>query len=272
MPGSSNPRFRVTVWPTASRAIPPVAGVVADLVDGAIRYLQGAADVELPPELAIREIPRLASSDAAVLLAFTNQWGPLTQPFGDAAALLPVRERQQYQGPVGQYLAPLEVVSHHVRALRAVILHWWAYEQHRDDDIVKAWTSSGFADPGALGAAHPIEVAWDWWADHVNAALAPFTVGVAVESTDGDQGRKHGWNRPVVTAYSAMMLQVLNDVASETAWRTCANEPCGRIFARQQGRAEYGQHRSTGIRYCTRECARAQGERERRRARKGMPQ
>jgi hypothetical protein len=100
--------------------------------------------------------------------------------------------------------------------------------------------------------------------EHVHADLAPFTVRVEV---DGD-GRRYGLDRPEVTAYSAMMLQVVNDVAAHTAWHVCENEPCGRLFARQQGRAEAGQYRERGVKYCSKNCARAQVERMRRRKRK----
>lgn len=262
MEASANPRFRVTVWPTATRAAPSVGGVIADLHNGAIRYLQATADIQLPPELAIREIPRLDASDPVALLAFTNRWGPLTQPYGDPATLLPTSERpgflglEMFSGPRND-LAPIEVVSHHVRALTAVIQHWAWHQWGDDERMIAAWTAAGFNRPRSAG------VAWDWWTDHLNAALAPLTVGVVVEG----EGRRHGWRRPAVSAYTAMMFQILNDVATETAWRICANEPCGRLFCRQQGRAEAGQQRSSGIRYCTNLCARAQGERDRRRRR-----
>lgn len=37
----------------------------------------------------------------------------------------------------------------------------------------------------------------------------------------------------------------------------CANERCGREFVWQEGRSEQGQHRSKGVMYCSRACARA---------------
>jgi hypothetical protein len=70
-----------------------------------------------------------------------------------------------------------------------------------------------------------------------------------------------------VTAYSAMMLEIVNDIATGTAWRRCANETYPNLFARQQGRAEYDQNRTKGVRYCSNLCAKAQVERERRRRR-----
>ncbi|MGX1762922.1 hypothetical protein ACWIG5_39560, partial [Streptomyces lydicus] len=64
---------------------------------------------------------------------------------------------------------------------------------------------------------------------------------------------------------SVAFLQLYNHLAEDATIRTCANETCGRDFVRQRGRAEYGQNRTSGIKYCTRECARAQAQREHRR-------
>lgn len=45
--------------------------------------------------------------------------------------------------------------------------------------------------------------------------------------------------------------------------KVCPN--CGKRFRLQVGRAEKSQHRRTGVIYCSRLCARAYAERERRR-------
>ena len=66
-----------------------------------------------------------------------------------------------------------------------------------------------------------------------------------------------------------MALQFFNDVAAQTPYARCANETCGKLFVRQLGRAEHGQHRFKGVKYCSASCASAQKQREyRRRLRK----
>lgn len=262
-------RFRATPWPGGPLPVPQVTRAVLRLTaDGdGVQYLQTAGAVELPAELAVREVPRLAPDNQSALVAFMEQWGPLTAWPGNPGALLPRREQQEFVGlevfdDPRNDIAPIKLVSAHVRALQAVIEHWDSYNNERDDaGVLRAWPSNGFNKPRSIG------VAWDWWTDHLNAALAPFRLQVIVESDDATGTLRHGWERPPVTAYSALALQVFNDVSTGTAWRHCANEPCRNLFVRQRGRADHDQNRSTGVKYCTSNCAKAQVQRELRRRR-----
>jgi hypothetical protein len=67
------------------------------------------------------------------------------------------------------------------------------------------------------------------------------------------------------TLYELCCLQLYNHIVEEASYRTCANEPCGRLFVRQSGRAMAGQYRTRGVKYCSTECARAQAQRQYRR-------
>ena len=152
---------------------------------------------------------------------------------------------------------PFHVISYHVRILRAVIADWHAYQNDNEFGIDAAWTSNGWPEPTLF------DTAWDRWADYMNAALAPFSAHVEIRPNE--LRNFAGWNRPHIAAYSAMMLQIANDVATGTAWKVCENETCQSLFACQRGRAEAGRSRTTGVMYCTKECARAQAQRQCRR-------
>jgi hypothetical protein len=65
--------------------------------------------------------------------------------------------------------------------------------------------------------------------------------------------------------YSTCCLELYNHILEHATYRQCANDRCRRIFVRQTGRAEHGQHRSKGVKYCSNHCARAQAQREYRR-------
>jgi len=64
---------------------------------------------------------------------------------------------------------------------------------------------------------------------------------------------------------TALAIQIFNHVASGSVYHTCANETHGGLFVHQQGRAEAGQYRSVGVKYCSRACAAAQASRASRR-------
>jgi hypothetical protein len=81
------------------------------------------------------------------------------------------------------------------------------------------------------------------------------------------QGSAYG--RPVPGIAAALCLQLLGWVADGVPARQCANETCRGWFTRQRGRAAAGQHRTTGVLYCSSACARAQAQRDYRRRKRG---
>lgn len=74
--------------------------------------------------------------------------------------------------------------------------------------------------------------------------------------------------------YDVMCLEIFNHIVENAIYRTCANESCRRTFVRQHGRAQHHQNRTSGVRYCSADCARAQASRDyrrRKRARGASP-
>jgi hypothetical protein len=72
----------------------------------------------------------------------------------------------------------------------------------------------------------------------------------------------------LATIYGACCLQIYNHIAEGATYKRCANESCRQVFVRQRGRSAQGQRRTEGVRFCSRECARAQAQRELRRRKK----
>jgi hypothetical protein len=261
--GHAHSRLRITVWPDTQITIPAVQHIEAklavelpDVID--IRELLGRG--ELPPEFFLRELFDLPLDNAALASAFAT-FGPLS-PWGDEAlSVMPKGHVADSEFPVLQRSAqgaahPMtsvhaEVVRLHVRAARALVDQWFAYESDdKPSALVAAWPDQGFRKPKSAAEA------WSWWQDHVNAALRPFHTTV-------DTG--HGFLPAPPTAYSCAVLQLVNHINEGLPIRRCANERCQQRFRRQQGRALKGRSRSVGVLFCSSSCARAQANREYRR-------
>ena len=95
-------------------------------------------------------------------------------------------------------------------------------------------------------------------ADVLTAGLAEFHLTVFGPDESDAPGY---WG---ASMYGTLCLQLHNDITERARYAQCANEPCGRWFSRQRGGAPAGQYRRRGVRYCSKTCAKAQSERERR--------
>lgn len=96
----------------------------------------------------------------------------------------------------------------------------------------------------------------------VNIGLREFPMTVRVSTSD--LSRPTIWHHSP-TLFGILCLQIANHIAEGANMRRCANESCRRWFVRQSGRSEYGQHRTSGVLYCSPACARTQGSRDWRR-------
>lgn len=275
-------QFRITVWPGAPVPVPPIQRRPARPISNGDyllydekRFLKLIATreefVELPDELYLRDLIDLDERDPNALAAWSGEWGALTG-FGKSAYELlgPAQdhplvieaqeEAQEYAARErlqSVHVVPTAAATAHVRTLKALTRHWIAHSDNPRDfkSIVAAWD----------GRYDTIEAAWRSFEELLNRALRPFQVRAIVGVGDNPFGVR-AFGVQYVNSYSAMALQLANHIAEAATHRRCANATCGRLFVRQHGGAIYADQRhSTGVRYCTPLCARAQAQREYRR-------
>lgn len=104
----------------------------------------------------------------------------------------------------------------------------------------------------------------------LNAGLESFSPHVFVLYTDEVAATPERWSTRGAHAplYNRLCLELYNHIAEGAVYRRCANETCRQMFVRQRGRAQAGQHRSKGVRFCTKQCAKTVTQRKYRATRK----
>lgn len=281
-----DPRFRPTLWPGTPVPAPPLTPVAGVRVEGnwIVWDVQDPSAVwdtaALPDDFYLRELLELDPDDLPTLAGWIGTYGMFCG-FGTGLAdvdwgedeqlelhELADRENKETEG-FGMHRDLFKI---YIREVQTAVTTWLACcrEGGLDELIEPEVTEARLAQLKADNAHRD-----DGWPQNfdvlrefvlwtrlnqlkaaMQAALRPFSIGI------GSLAERHP------TIYSVAFLQLYNHMAEGATVRQCANENCSRPFVRQRGRAEYGQHRTSGIKYCSRECARAQAQRELRRRRK----
>jgi hypothetical protein len=261
------PRFVTTVWPGSVIPPPPVMRPASVRVHhgGWLELLGPATEVDVPTGFYLREMSAQRPTTIAGAAAFVEQWGRGSDPDardlvgGEGSALLDLAPR-----PEG-VLLPRDRRLADVRSDLASYLgrDYWSGRTglvHAMEVIERGRLMSVFAEHAqAYEAGEDISAqAWEVFLESIDAALSAFQVRVLVEGED------RPFSLPDLTAYAVAALQLYNDMATGAAYRVCASETCDFVFTTQRGTAAYYQ-RTSGTKYCTNKCARAQAERQRRR-------
>lgn len=270
-------RFRPTVWPGTPIPVPPLSPVdhvevVDDWILWPMQDPKKKPMVELPPDFYLRELMDLDLDDLGAIAELVSQYGYFCafqlEDLDDAAKhvdkKIPVEAPEKWKFINGHHRE--NIILHLQTAQRAIEI-WTAsqteggLEELTEELVTEAalhqiWNDLPEHKTLADVQGIYIQDLLDDLTATLNAALGRFSVGI------GDLASRQP------TIYSVSFLQMYNHITEGAILLGCANEPCGKLFVRQRGRATFGQHRTTGVKYCSNSCARAQGQRELRRRRR----
>jgi len=260
----------VSVWPAEPRNLPPILAsklsVSGDVIT--VRGLGSLAETlkhfsSLPDDFCLREVGDTDPDDVA---GFMGLYGLLVSPEDELRSLpawdlpgphLPGEEQPADYGALlplateTEKTASLAICKVHFLILRSMAKIVVAAAEFDEQALLDAWPSEGFREPMDAWQA------WHWWMAHANAALEAFPMYVSFD--EGEESR-------TATTYEATILQLVQVRVGAMRILRCANDRCRRPFTRQRtDRRSYdGAEHGSGVKYCSRLCAKAQSERERR--------
>jgi len=228
------------------------------------------------------ELLELDLDDTEAIVAFCNRWGPLAISYGDPRYGL-LRDVPDFWPDVRHRLRGTQPAKHAQRKRpgttavpEAESLDEFRYGARCLHDLTTAWTS-------IRNNTDLTEIAWRSFSPEfiprhgrsplgelinvfegmLTRGLSPFYPQVHLQ-TGNDQplrARDEWSTGGTVPLYATCCLELYNHLAEKATHSHCANDKCQRLYVRQTGRAEHGQHRSRGTRYCSAHCARAQAQR-----------
>jgi hypothetical protein len=273
-----DPRFRPTLWPGTVIPAPLLRPMVGVEVKGdwIVWPLQtGLPTVRLPQDFYLRELMSLDPNDLEAAAEIMRKYGIL---FEFDQEDLDQQMRKEHLSSLDALVEHgdgfyRDDVKHHIEIAHHAIRTWialqtpgglealvepdltdTAYAEFKRNNKIYHTSREEFRELVLGSRILEMEEIFD-------AALSSISVGFVRDPFERDL--PHGQ-----TVYSSSFLQLYNHMVEHATVKRCANEPCRQLFVRQRGRSRFDQNRLEGVKYCSRECSRAQAQRELRRRRK----
>jgi hypothetical protein len=295
-------RFGITAWPGIPLPFPThvetgtgigwslglLGGFVVEDLEFAPPPKQGYGEVYL-------RLLTVDLDDEVSMLTFVSHWGTLGVRFTQDPVTGERVERPDYSHLLGPAASRERIEAEIAEDLRRSVetaqqeFDDYFVEETLDEfrfgawlihDLTSAWRLLRGEDPPQrwLSKRHrpgyepnTTDIAAEFLLTDLSPLLAPFSPQLAsVDELAGGRGpRTTGPYHEGASLLQGMGLELYNHICEQTGYKACANEACGRLFVRHEGRAKAGQYRTSGVKYCSSSCARAQAQRAYRR--RGRP-
>jgi hypothetical protein len=261
MSATDEDRFRITTWPGVVVPVPPVTKLEVEAKGDYFVYARTVTKSPLPEELAIRGLLAVDWQDRESVAAFVREHGAISYTAQKSKLLVDVNEPQRPPGAKGVYWGH---VAAHLWQAQLLASHVLA---HLEGEYVHpVWEQFGLANrqpkkrPARQREAEE-QLAWGNFQQALNLGLEWYhaRVELVIAFPTFDPMPMSGI--APIGLYSGLCMQILNLLTEGIPSNQCANTKCGQRFIRQQGRAEAGQYRTTGVDYCSLRCARNQMQR-----------
>jgi hypothetical protein len=217
--------------------------------------------VELPNDLAYRELAELDLADPQTIERFLRSHGPVRLEDFPWTQLVRPSERPPAQRRTGE--VHWQHVALYLRAVRAMANHWKLATSTENlsttwerEELPSAWEAEGFM------ASWTPSLAWERFETILGHGLAHRAFSPHLRWGGPPTAEELYDERRLPDLFSALCAEIWNVAVNGISVRECANERCTNPFTQKRGSTGNRRRRE---RFCDPQCERAQSQREYRR-------